>query len=149
MRIDELELVCQEAARGVAQRSSRPLPATIVLPLPGATRVTALEGWPDDDDDRGALLARFAQEVMGPENAPCYGFVAEGVAATDAEQPMDVVVVAFGARGHHPRITAAPLHDDGVGEFTASESLAPAALPFLAPLQRAVDGAGPPDAFAG
>lgn len=147
MRIDELEAVCREAARNVVERAGRPLPATVVLPLPDRTRVTTLDDWPDEDDARTALLERFAAEVMRPAGAPCYGFVAEGVAATDAEHPVDVVVVAFGARAHHPRIMAAPLADDGVGEFTPAESLVPVAMPFLAPLQRAADHATPPDTF--
>jgi hypothetical protein len=146
--MDELELVCQEAARNLAGRGPRPLPATIVLPLAAATRVTSLPDWPDDDDGRAHLVDRFAADVARPANAPCYGFLAEGVVEVEGA-PVDVVVVTFGARGQHPRVTAAPLTSDGVGEFAAAEPLDPAAFPFLVPLQRAVDAATPPDAFGG
>jgi hypothetical protein len=146
VRIEELEVVCQEAARNLVERQPRPLTASVVLPLPSRTQVTALPDWPDDDADRAALLERFAVDVMRPANAPCYGFVAEGVAAADGD-PVDVVVVAFGARRNHPRITAAVLTDNGPGAFTQAEPLEPAAMPFLAPLQQAADAATAPDAF--
>ena len=149
MKMEELEVVCQQAARNLAERQRDPIPATVVMPLPARTQVTTLPDWPDDDPQRLDLMTRFADEVMRAANASCYGFVAEGIAATDGDEPVDVVVVACGARGHHPRIMAAPLRPDGVGEFTPSEPLAPSAMTFLAPLQRAADGAAPPDAFAG
>lgn len=146
MRIEELEVVCQEAARNVVLREPRPLRVSVVLPLPTKTSVNTLAEWPDEDAARLELLERFADDVMRPNNAPCFGFVAEGV-ADSPDGPVDVVVVAFGARGNHPRISAAPLSSDGLGEFLPSESLAPAAMPFLAPLQLAADAAKPPDAF--
>ncbi len=148
MRIEELEVVCQEAARNVVEREPGGVPATVVLPLPSRTRVTALAQWPDDNQARAALLERFADEEMRPHNAPCYGFVAEGVASADGG-PVDVVVVAYGARGNHPRITAAVRTVDGLGEFTDAEPLDPRAMSFLAPLQRAADEARAPDAFGG
>lgn len=146
MRLEELEVVCQEAARNVVEREARPLPATIVLPLPTRTRVTSLPDWPDDDALRLTLLERFADDVMRIENAPCYGFVAEGVAAADTG-PVDVVVVVYGARGNHPRITAALLEGNQVGEFAEADLLDPGAMPFLAPLQHAANAASAPDAF--
>ena len=149
MRIEELELVCQEAARNLVQRGDRPVPASVVLPLPEKTRVTALDHWPDDDNDRTTLLERFALDVMRPANAPCYGFVAEAIAAADGDRPVDVVVIVFGARRNHPRISAAPLVDGGLGEFTEAEPLEPIAMPFMAPLQRAADDATAPDAISG
>lgn len=145
MRIEELEHVCLEAARDLHAREGRPLPAAVVLPLPQATRVTTLPDFPDADGDRFDLLERFAAEVARPANAPCYGFVAEAVAGPE-EDPVDVVVVAYGARGRPPRVTAAPLGGDGVGDFAEAEDLDPAAMPFLSPLQHAVDAAAPPDA---
>lgn len=148
MRIEELEVVCQEAARNLVERSDRPIPATVVLPLPSATRVTSLPDWPDDDDERAALLERFAADVMAPANAPCFGFIAEAVAQAQG-QPVDVVVVAYSARRNHPRITAAVLADDALGDFAPPEGLAPGAFPFLVPLQHAVDQAAPPDALSG
>jgi hypothetical protein len=146
--MEELEVVCQEAARNLVERSQRPIPATVVLPLPAATRVTSLAEWPDDDPARFDLLERFATDVARPANAPCYGFVAEGVVDVDGA-PVDVVVVTYGARGQHPLVTAAPLTAEGVGEFAEAEPLDPAAFPFLAPLQHAVNAAQPPDAFGG
>ena len=148
MRMEELEVVCQEAARNLVERSERPVPATVVLPLPAATRVTSLPDWPDDDDARTALLERFVADVMAPANAPCFGFIAEAVAEAEGH-PVDVVVVAYGARRNHPLITAAVLAEDGLGDFAPPEGLAPGAFPFLAPLQQAVEEAAPPDAFSG
>lgn len=149
MRLDELEALCREAARGVAAREGRPLPATVVLPLPDTTRVTALPDFPPDDAGRTALLARFADEVVRPANASCFGFLAEATVDAGDGSAIDVVVVAYSARRHHPHLTAAPLTDEGVGSFADTEELAPTAMPFLAPLQEAVDAAGPPDAFGG
>lgn len=146
MRIEELEVVCQEAARNLVEREGGSVPVSVVLPLPSKTSVTSLTDWPDDDPARYDLLSRFTDEVMRPNNAPCFGFVAEAVAEAD-QGPVDVVVVAFGARRNHPRISAAPLLEDGIGEFLPSEPLDSTAMPFLAPLQHAADAATPPDAF--
>ena len=146
MRMEELEVVCQEAARNLVQRADRPVPATVILPLATSTKVLSLPEWPDDDDARTALLERFAGDVMTPANAPCYGFVAEGVAEAETG-PVDVVVVVYGARRNHPLVTAAVLHEEGVADFTEAEPLAPTAFPFLAPLQRATESAQAPDAF--
>lgn len=148
MRIEELEVVCQEAARNLVQRQSSPVPTAVVLPLPDKTKVTSLGTWPDDDAGRLSVLERFSDEVAKPSRAPCYGFVAEAVAPTE-EGPVDVVVVVYGARRHHPRISAAVLQDGELGEFTESEPLEATAMPFLAPLQRTVDAAPAPDAFSG
>jgi hypothetical protein len=147
VRIEELELVCREAAEQVVARGDRPLPPTVVLPLPEATRVVALPDFPDDEDGRAALLTRFADEEMRTANAAAYGFVAEAVAADEAEDPVDVVVVVYSARNHHPLIVAAPLEGDRIGAFTEPEPVAPSAMPFLLPLQQAVDAARPPDAM--
>ena len=146
--MEELEVVCQQAARNLVEREMRPVPASVVLPLPAKTRVTALGQWPDHDAHRLDLLERFADDVMRRENAPCYGFVAEGLVAGE-DGPVDVVVVVFGARGNHPRISAAPFDEAGLGEFTPAEPLAPGAMPFLAPLQVAADAATVPDALGG
>lgn len=149
MRIEELEVVCQEAARNLVQRADASVPASIVLPLPARTQVTSLPDWPDDDTERTRLLERFATDVMRPSNAPCYGFVAEAVTRDDAEEIVDVLVVAYGARRNHPRITAAVFAGGVLGEFAPAELLAPAAMPFLAPLQHAADESVAPDAFRG
>lgn len=145
--MDELETVCRQAAAQLAEREGDQgaLPAAVVLPLAGATRVVRLPELPESDGGRFALLSRFAEDEMRPANASCYGFVAEAVTAGGD----DVVVVVYGARGHHPRITAA-LHGPGggLGEWATAEDLAPAAMPFLAPLQHAADAARPPDVMA-
>ena len=144
MRLEELEVVCQEAARNVVARQERPLRPSVVLPLPEATRVIALPDWPDDEAGRTALLERFAEEVMRPVNAACFGFVAEAVAG---EPPTDVVVLVYGARRLGASISATVIEGDEVTEFVPSEPLDPTAMPFLRPLQAAVDAAAAPDAF--
>jgi hypothetical protein len=140
VNLDELEAVCREAVRGLLEREDRPLPTAVVLPLPGATKVTTFPEFPGDDDGRAELLTRFVDDVMRPAGAPCYGFVAEGLTAGGDE----VVVVAYGARRHHPRVTAAPLNGAAVGDFVVAEDLDPVAMPFLAPLQQAAEAAAPP-----
>lgn len=142
MNLEQLVAVCQDAARDLVARAPRPVPATVVLPLPEATRITTLPDFPDDDPSRFDLLARFAADVMRPANAPCYGFLAEATVQTDAE-PHDVLLCAYGAWRCGARVTAAPLTGEGLGEFTAPEPLDPAALPFLSPLQHAADAATP------
>jgi len=142
VRLDELDAVCRQAARDLLEREGRPLRPAVVLPLPDATRVTTLPDFPDDDEGRAALLARFAADVMAPANAPAFGFVAEG-----AVGDVEVVTVVYGARNQAAQIVAAVLEGAQAGEFSAPEPLADAALPFLAPLRRAADAAHPPDVF--
>lgn len=149
MRLPELEAVCREAARGVVEREGRPVPAAVVLPLPDANKVTTFPDFPADDPARALLLERFAEDVVRPANAPCFGFLAEASLDTAEGPPVDVVVVAYSARRSHPHVTAAPLTGATVGDFGVAEELDPAAMPFLRPLQEAVDAAGPPDAFGG
>lgn len=145
MTMEELEALCREAARSLVEREGRPLPAAVVIPQQEATRVVSLPDFPGDDQGRTAFLERYAQEVMRPANASCYGFLAEGTAEGDVE----VIVLVYGARRHHPHVTAAPLDGATVGDFLASEELAPAAMPFVAPLQQAVEDSTPPDVTAG
>ncbi len=147
MRIEELDAVCREAARDLVAREGRPLPS-VVLPLPEATRVTTFPDFPDDDPSRFDLLSAFARDVLRPANAPAFGFVAEGVAEGE-DGPVDVAVVVYGARNHPLAVTAAPLVDGALAEFTPAEELDPTAFPFLAPLRHAVDAAQPPDPNAG
>ncbi|MGH8903557.1 MAG: hypothetical protein ACRDYA_18275 [Egibacteraceae bacterium] len=139
MNLEQLATVCQEAARDLVARSPRPVPVTVVLPLPGVTRVTTLPDFPDDDPGRFDVLTRFAIDVMRPANASCYGFLAE---ATLAAEPGDVLVCAYGAHHHGVYLTAAPLEPGGLGEFVRPEPLEATALPFLQPLQHAADAAG-------
>jgi hypothetical protein len=138
---------CREAAAQVVARGEWPLPPTMVLPLAAATRVVALPDFPEDDGGRVELLERFADEEMRAANAPAYGFLAEGLAADAAGAPVEVVVVVYGARGHHPLIVAAPLEGEALGAFTEPEPLEPTAMPFLRPVEHAVDAATPPDAM--
>ena len=148
MRIEELELVCQEAARHLVAREDGPLPATVVLPLAEATRVVSLPDFPDDDPSRFDLLVAFARDTVRPDNASCFGFVAEAMAEAEG-QAVDVVMVVFGARRRGARVTAAALLPAGdgrgrtLGDFTPAEDLEPTAMPFLSPLQHAVDEAEP------
>jgi hypothetical protein len=142
MRIEELDAVCRQAAHDLVERDPRALRPAVVVPLPEATRVLSLPDFPDDDPARFDLMTGLARDVMMPANAPAYGFVAP--ATVDGEHgPVDVVAVVYGARGHAPRVMAAPLEDAVLGEFTAAEQVDPAAFPFLAPLQHAVDAAAP------
>ena len=143
MRIEELEATCREAAAELVQRG-RPVPASVVLPQTDATRVVGLPEFPEDDAARFTLLSEFAEDEMRPGNIPCYGFIAEAAATAD-DGVVDVVVVVYGARGHHPQITAAPLTAGGLEAFSDAEELDPRAMPFLAPLQHAADAAQPPD----
>jgi hypothetical protein len=136
VRLEELDAVCREAARGLLEREGRPLPPALVLPLPQATRVHALPDLPGDEASRREYLARAADDLLRPANASCFGFVAEGEAGDQ-----DVLVLVWSARGHEPRVTAAVLVGTELGEWLEPEPLDHAAFPFLAPLQRAVDAA--------
>lgn len=147
MRMEELAALCRQAARDLVGREGRPLPAAVVLPRPGTSKVVTLPEFPPDDQVREVVLARFAEDEMRPANDPCFGFVAE--AEMGGEQgTVDVALVAYGARGQGSRVTAAPLFEGALGDFLDDEPLDPGALPFLAPLQRAVEEAGPPDVTA-
>lgn len=147
MRLEELSALCREAARDLAGREPRPLPAAVLLPQPEASRIVTLPDLPPDDDTRHLVMQRFADDEMRPIGAPAYGFIAEAVLTT-GQQPSDVVVVVYGARQQGAWVSAASLSEEGLGEFAEDEALDPHAMPFLAPLQRAVDEAGPPDVTA-
>ncbi len=135
MQFEELRYVCQEAALDLLGSRGRPIPPTVVLPTAERTRLVTLPDFPDDDEARHAVLAQLAEDHVTADQVPCWGFVAE---ADVAEQ--DAVVVVFGARRHPPHLTAATFDDgDHLTEFVASEELDPTALPFLHPLQHAVD----------
>lgn len=138
MTLDELRQLCQEAARDLVARHGTPVPASVVLPLPAQTQVATLEGFPEADEDRHLALSHFAADRMVPVGAACFGFVVEAELA-GADDAVDVVVVAYGARQRGTWVTAAPLSDGRVGEFSPSEQLDPAALQFLRPLQHAAD----------
>lgn len=136
MRFEELRFVCTEAAKDLIARSERPLPPTMVLPGPERTRMLTLPAFPEDDEGRHAYLAQFAADEISEQLVPCWGFVAE---AEDASGH-DVVLVVYGARRHAPELTAARLRSDGeLDDFVPSEELDPTAMPFLHPLQHAVD----------
>jgi hypothetical protein len=136
--IDELRTLCQEAARDLRDRHDRPVPAAVVLPLPGRTQVATLEDFPDDDRERFQALSHFAADRMIPAGVPCYGFIAEAELASE-DEPVDVLTVVFGARQRGAWVTAAVITDDALGPFSDVEPLDTTALPFLQPLQHAAD----------
>lgn len=141
MTIDQLRVLVEEAARSLAERHGRPLPTTVVVPLEGATRVTSLDGFPESDAERQDVLSVFAARHMVPENAPCFGFIAEATGPGGE----DLVVVVYGARRRGAELMAATVAEDGeLSAFTAAEPLEPTAMPFLQPLQHAADMAEPP-----
>lgn len=135
MQFEELRFVCQEAAIDLVRTRGRPVPPTVVLPGPDRTRLLTLPELPEDDEARHAVLARLAADHVTGGGVPCWGFVAE--AEVDGR---DAVVVVYGARRHAPHLTGswfAP--EGGLEAFAAAEELDPTALPFLHPLQHAVD----------
>ena len=135
MNIEELRFVCQEAVRDLLANEERPLPASVVLPGATATRIVKLPEFPPDDVDRMRLLDRFAQDEILATDTPAYGFVSEA----ELDDGTDVVITVYGAHGHDARISAVPISGDGeLGEFSDAEPLAEEALPFLHPLQHAV-----------
>jgi hypothetical protein len=135
VQFEELRYVCQEAALDLLRRRGRPVPPTVVLPGPERTRLLTLPGFPEDDEQRHTVLAQVAHDHVTADQVPCWGFVAEAEIGGE-----DAVVVAFGARRHAPHVTASTFADDGQLEaFVPSEELDPTALPFLHPLQHAVD----------
>lgn len=147
MEFAELRFVCQEAAIDLAKQHERPLPPTVVLPGSPRTRLLTLPAFPADDEDRHAVLAELARDEITAGQVPAWGFVAEADDA--AGEP--VVVVVYGARRHAPEITASAVdpEDGHLVEFVPAEPLDPTALPFLHPLQHAVDALpaveSPPD----
>lgn len=140
MTLDQLKLLIEQAAAELAERHDRPLPVTVVVPLEGATRVVSLDAFPDGDTERKEVLSVFAARHMVPENAPCYGFLAE---ATGPEG-QDLLVAVYGARRRGSYVMAASL-EEGLSDFTEAEPLEPTAMPYLQPLQHAADTATPPD----
>lgn len=147
MQFEELRYICQEAAVDLVGREERPLTPTVVLPGPERTRLVKLPGFPEDDEARHALVAQLAADEVVPGQVPCWGFVAEAEIDDDP-----AVVVVYGARRHQPHLTASRIGEDGqLEEFVPSEELDPTAMPFLHPLQHAVDQleATGPDAEGG
>lgn len=135
MQFEELRYICQEAAIDLVGREERPLPPTVVLPGPERTRLVKLPAFPEDDEQRHALVAQLAADEVTAGQVPCWGFVAE---AEVGDEP--AVVVVYGARRHAPHLTASRFDDDGnLEEFVPSEELDATAMPFLHPLQHAVD----------
>lgn len=134
MQFEELRFVCQQAAKDHVEQGERPLAPAVVLPGPERTRIVRLRGFPDDDESRHTLIKQFAKDEVEKNLVPCWGFLAE---ATMGEQ--DVVVAVYGARRHAPVVTAATLQDGELGEFLPEEPLDANAMPFLHPLQHAVD----------
>ncbi len=135
MQFDELRFVCQQAAIELLRDRGRPVVPTVVLPGPDRTQLMGLPGLPVEDEERHAVFAQLASDRLITDQIPCWGFLAEAESSGQ-----DVVVVVFGARQHQPSITAAAFTDAGeLDEFVAAEPLDPTAMPFLHPLQHAVD----------
>lgn len=135
MQFEELRFICQEAALDLSRHRERPLPPTVVLPGPQRTQLLTLPELPTDDEARHAVLAQLATDHISAPGVPCWGFVAEAEIGGQ-----DAVVVVYGARRHAPHLTGARFAaDGGLEEFARAEELDPTALPFLHPLQHAVD----------
>jgi hypothetical protein len=135
VQFEELRYVCQQAALDLVRTKGRPLPPTVVLPGPERTALVTLPDLPAADEDRHTVLAQLAHDRITTDQVPCWGFVAEADAGGE-----DVVVVVYGARRHAPHLTASRFADDGdLEEFVPDQELDPTALPFLHPLQHAVD----------
>lgn len=135
MQFDELRFVCLEAAGDVLRQRGRPLPPTVVLPGAERTRLVMLPDLPAEDEARHRVLAQLAHDRVTADGVPCWGFVAEAEVAGQ-----DAVVVVYGARRHAPHVTASRFTAAGeLEEFVPAEELDPTALPFLHPLQHAVD----------
>jgi hypothetical protein len=135
VQFEELRFITQQAAIDVAGRHPRPLPPTVVLPGPARTLLLTLPDLPAEDELRHLVLAEIATDHLTGEGIPCWGFVAEADVAG-----RDGVVAVFGARRHVPHVSAAWFTaEGGLDEFVSAEELDPAALPFLHPLQHAVD----------
>jgi hypothetical protein len=135
MQFEELRFVCQEAAVDVLDTHGAVRP-TVVLPGTEKTRLLALPSFPDEDEARHELLANLAADEIVAGQVPCWGFLAEA----ELEGGGDVVIAVYGARKHAPHLTAAMKLDDGtLDEFLPAEELDPVAMPYLHPLQHAVD----------
>ena len=135
MQFEELRFVCLEAAMDVLRSKGRPLPPTVVLPGPERTQLLTLPELPEEDEARHTVFAELAHDHVTEQGVPCWGFISEAEADGD-----DVVVVVYGARRHVPHLTASRFGPDGdLEEFVPGEELDPTALPFLHPLQHAVD----------
>jgi hypothetical protein len=135
VQFEELRFITQQAALDVAGRHPRPLPPTVVLPGPARTLLLTLPDLPSEDELRHLVFAEIATEHLTGEGIPCWGFVAEADVAG-----REGVVAVFGARRHVPHLSAAWFGADGeLEEFVSTEELDPQALPYLHPLQHAVD----------
>jgi len=135
VQFEELRFITQQAALDVVGRHPRPVPPTVVLPGPARTLLLALPDLPGDDQLRHHVLAELAAEHLTGAGIPCWGFVAEADVAGN-----DGMVAVFGARRHVPSISAALFTAAGdLDEFFPAEELDPTAMPFLHPLQHAVD----------
>jgi hypothetical protein len=135
VQFEELRFVCQEAADDLVRKHGRPVPPTVVLPGPQRTQLLTLPELPDDDEARHAVLAQLAEDRITGDKVPCWGFIAEADVSGQ-----EAIVVVYGARRHAPQLTASAFDADGALDgFVPAEELDPTALPFLHPLQHAVD----------
>lgn len=139
MQFEELRYVCQQAAIDIVGKRGRPVPPTIVLPEPTRTRLVTIPEFPDDDEARHTVLAQIAHDELTARQIPAWGFLAEAEVGGD-----DAVVVVFGARRHAPHLTASRFGPEGgLVEFVDTQELDATAMPFLHPLQHAVDALEP------
>jgi len=135
VQFEELRFITQQAAVDIVEKRPRPLPPTVVLPGPARTLLLTLPQLPDEDELRHLVIAELAAEHLTGEGVPCWGFVAEADIAGE-----DGIITVYGARRHTPHLSAALFTEGGgLGEFLPAEELDPTALPFLHPLQHAVD----------
>lgn len=138
MQFDDLRKLTMAAAHDLVDKAAdtgaRPIAATMVVPGGASTRLVTLAGFPDTDEARHDYLAQFAADQLTANRVPAWGFVVEAVI-----NEVDAVVAIYGARQQAPELTAAPLGPDGLGSWVEAEPLDPTAMPFLHPLQHAVD----------
>ncbi|HKJ55933.1 MAG TPA: hypothetical protein VJ978_08090 [Nitriliruptoraceae bacterium] len=146
MQFEDLRKLSIAAAMDLVDKGQRPVAPTIVVPGGSSTQLVALTGFPDDDEARHDYLARFAADQLAANRVPAWGFVVQAEI-----NGVEAVVVVYGARKKAPELTAAPLLEDGLAAFVEPEELDPTAMPFLHPLQHAVDAlpAEPADRMSG
>jgi len=134
MQFDELTFVCQQAAVDLVAQH-RPIAPTVVLPSQPTTRIVTLPEFPEQDQARHDHLAEFARVEITAARIPAWGFLAEAEMGG-----ADVIVLVCGARRNPPQVSAARFLPDGsLDAFLPAEELDPTAMPFLHPLQHAVD----------
>jgi hypothetical protein len=135
VQFEELRYVCQQAALDLVRTQGRPLPPTVVLPGPERTALVTLPDLPATTRTGTPSSHSWRTTASPPTRSRAGGSSRRRTPAGE-----DVVVVVYGARRHAPRLTASRFAEDGdLEEFVPDQELDPTALPFLHPLQHAVD----------